>query len=155
MGINPMISMLSWLSEQKSLAFEVEVLYSVKLPYGGMKAERLLFVERIVGMFQGKLPGRLKLFVTNSGSSYGKGEVSCGRLGLGRKVPCELRRMTCDTCVDHAPVNDLAEAVGEDKDAAVVYVCGPPAMTDEFVAYLTTRDGLGMDANRVLFEKWW
>jgi ferredoxin-NADP reductase len=155
MGINPMMSMLSWLSDQKSLPFEVEVLYSAKLQDGGMKAERLLFVERIVRIFKGRLPGRLKLFVTNNGLSYGKGEVSCDRLELRPKVPCELRRMTCDTCVDRAPVNDLAEAVGKDKDVAVVYVCGPPAMTDEFVAYLTSRDGLGMDPERVLFEKWW
>jgi hypothetical protein len=45
--------------------------------------------------------------------------------------------------------------VGGEKDAAVVYVCGPPGMTDEFVEGLVGEGGLGMERERVLFEKWW
>jgi NAD(P)H-flavin reductase len=52
-------------------------------------------------------------------------------------------------------VGDVEEAVGEDKAAAVVYVCGVPGMTDEFVEALVSPDGFGMDPERVLFEKWW
>ena len=33
------------------------------------------------------------------------------------------------------------------------YVCGPPAMTDGFVAFLAQQPG--MEEERVLCEKWW
>ncbi|KLU88778.1 glycogenin [Magnaporthiopsis poae ATCC 64411] len=53
---------------------------------------------------------------------------------------------------------DLVEAVGPDRRSAVVYVCGVPAMTDEFVRELTAPTdggGVGMEPHRVFFEKWW
>jgi hypothetical protein len=52
--------------------------------------------------------------------------------------------------------NDLEAAIGEDRSvrqATVAYVCGPPAMTDQFVDFLSSRDG--MDKRKVLCEKWW
>lgn len=50
---------------------------------------------------------------------------------------------------------DLFKAVGPEDSRAntVVYVCGLPAMTDEFVELLKTAPG--MDEKRVLCEKWW
>jgi NAD(P)H-flavin reductase len=52
-------------------------------------------------------------------------------------------------------VQDVEDAVGGDRDATVVYVCGVPAMTDEFVGALVSPEGFGIDRTRVLFEKWW
>lgn len=156
MGVNPMMSMLSWISEQETINFEVQVLYSVKKSLAPMAAETILFLERIARIFQGKeLAGELKLFLTDTGLSYGASSIAADGLGPGREIPCQLRRMTCEPNVDMAPVNDGALAVGADKVAAVIYVCGPPAMTDQFVAYFTGKDGLGMVKERVLFEKWW
>jgi NAD(P)H-flavin reductase len=50
---------------------------------------------------------------------------------------------------------DLVRAVGEveSRKRTLCYVCGPPAMTDEFVEYLSNLDGL--EPSRVLCEKWW
>jgi ferredoxin-NADP reductase len=161
MGINPIISMLSWLHDQKNLRFDVEVLYSIRWDNNGpIHGEGLLFSARLVRMFEGigkadgaegfsdvrKLPGRLRLFLTNSGLPPGRHAIPYPRIGEGFKASCELRRMTRE---------DVAEAVGADKGDALVYVCGVPAMTDEFVQYLTSQDGAGMDMDRVLFERWW
>ena len=52
--------------------------------------------------------------------------------------------------------DDLEAAIGEDRNvrqATVAYICGPPAMTDQFVDFLGSRDG--MDKRKVLCEKWW
>ena len=50
---------------------------------------------------------------------------------------------------------DLFTALGpeDDRQHTVVYVCGLPGMTDEFVEVL--RKAKGMDERRVLVEKWW
>ncbi|KAL2019620.1 hypothetical protein VTK56DRAFT_9435 [Thermocarpiscus australiensis] len=153
MGVNPLVSMLSWIAEQGpgECDFEVRVLYSVRdpSPGGGMlprDAGGVLFLERIVRAFEsGRVRGRVRLFLTGTASSSsGDGDdvVRCG----GVDVPFLRRRMT---------VRDVEEAVGRDKEAAVVYICGVPSMTDEFVQALVSPEGLGMEKRRVLFEKWW
>ena len=50
---------------------------------------------------------------------------------------------------------DLEEALGpvEEREGVVVYVCGPPGMTDWAVAKL--KGAVGMRSERVLCEKWW
>lgn len=49
----------------------------------------------------------------------------------------------------HNAVNHANE---EWRENAVVYICGPPRMTDEFERiYLD----MGLDKSRVLTEKWW
>lgn len=50
---------------------------------------------------------------------------------------------------------DLLDAVGDEamRKRTLVYVCGVPKMTDEFVELLRGLDGL--DERRVLCEKWW
>lgn len=50
-------------------------------------------------------------------------------------------------------LDGLKEGSQDDRSRTVCYVCGPPAMTDEFVAYLALQRG--MSAERVLCEKWW
>ena len=50
---------------------------------------------------------------------------------------------------------DLLRALGEieQRKRTVCYVCGPAAMTDGFVEYLSGLDGL--EPSRVFCEKWW
>ena len=63
------------------------------------------------------------------------------------RAPISRRRVRMD---------DIVEAIGVDARFAAVYVCGVPAMTDEFVAGLTDPEGrVKMERHRVLFEKWW
>ncbi|KAI0169448.1 hypothetical protein GGR52DRAFT_573517 [Hypoxylon sp. FL1284] len=152
-GVNPLASMLGSLAEGTSPpSFEVRVLYSLKDEGGSRDAGRMLFVDRIAAMFrEGRLRGGLQLFLTGGGGGAGGdgdgdgGAVSCE----GGDAPIRARRMTVD---------DVAAAVGDaaERRYAVVYVCGVPTMTDEFVQKLTDREqGLGMEPHRVLCEKWW
>ena len=50
---------------------------------------------------------------------------------------------------------DLMEALGpvEERKGAVSYICGPPGMTDEFVGFMKSAEG--MQGERVFCEKWW
>jgi hypothetical protein len=172
MGINPLMSMLSVLGEEQQGGMwggcEVRVLYSVKDPGGcgvnlgtGDGAEdggarvrdskRILFLDRIMGLFEeGRVKGGLELFLTGGergeAEDAGRAEGDVVRCSSGVDVPFLKRRMT---------VEDVERAVGEDKEAALVYACGVPGMTDEFVEALTSPGGLGIDKRRVLFEKWW
>ncbi|KAK1760983.1 hypothetical protein QBC47DRAFT_368756 [Echria macrotheca] len=59
-------------------------------------------------------------------------------------IPVRRRRIT---------LGDIKAVLGDDIDDAVVYICGVPTMTDDFVGGLVGE--LGMDPGRVLFEKWW
>ncbi|RYP50636.1 hypothetical protein DL769_010924 [Monosporascus sp. CRB-8-3] len=146
-GVNPLMSMLSALAEKPDSApFEVEFLYSMRDPgREHRKAERMLFLDRIVSVFaEGRLKGRLRLFLTGGDEAEGDIPLS-GAAGYG-KVHFRGRRMTAD---------DVATAVGADRRFAVVYVCGVPTMTDGFVRRLTDPAGLAMEPHRVLCEKWW
>ncbi|KAK4242249.1 oxidoreductase NAD-binding domain-containing protein 1 [Achaetomium macrosporum] len=166
MGINPLMSMLSWLGEQGDdgrFDAEVRVLYSVKDPRGmnssngndnvdgdGVVREgrEILFLERIVELFKAptRLKGGLRLFLTGSEGDRSGNDKNVVKCADGVEVPFMRRRMA---------VKDVEEALGCDKEDAVAYVCGVPAMTDEFVQALVSPGGFGMDEKRVLFEKWW
>ena len=52
--------------------------------------------------------------------------------------------------------DDLIRAVGHSEEKrrdSVVYVCGPPAMTDEVVDLMVKQPGLSKE--RILCERWW
>ncbi|TRX92933.1 hypothetical protein FHL15_006071 [Xylaria flabelliformis] len=175
MGVNPLVSMLGSLASAATQpGFEVHFLYSLKDPNpdhgnkGTRKAREMLFVERIARIFRlGKVKGRFRVFLTSSniaeqGKEQGQeedGEIICADAAeKGEEeeeddntytIPFHPRRYTID--------EDVAEALGSPSERrhAVVYVCSVPSMTDEFVARLTDKDGLGMDSHRVLCEKWW
>lgn len=145
-GVNPLMSMLSVLAEAPprppSRDLEVYFLYSMRDPGPPRDVKHMLFLERIARVFRpGGLKGGLRLFLTGGG-----GGVLRETVIVGLDVPFEPRRIDID---------DVALAAGDHKKDAAVYVCGPPAMTDGFVEELTSKDGLAMDTERVLFEKWW
>lgn len=144
-GVNPLVSMLSFLGEmERGRGFEVSFFYSMRDPGEGRReAGKMLFLERVAGAFEGgEVKGGLRLFLTSPEGDGGRGMLPWSR----GELEFEKRRMT---------VGDVAEVIGEDKGVAVVYVCGVPQMTDEFVEGLTGEGGLGMEKERVLFEKWW
>ncbi|KAI1497138.1 NADH-cytochrome b-5 reductase [Biscogniauxia marginata] len=150
-GINPLMSMLASLAsgggDGHQYPFEVNFLYSVKDPgeQGRKEASRVLFLERLASIYgEGKLRGQLRLFLT--GGSGSGGQVDGVISFQGGEVAFSGRRITID---------DVAAAAGDatERRFAVVYACGVPSMTDEFVHKLT--DELGMEPHRVLCEKWW
>ncbi|KAL2266461.1 hypothetical protein VTJ83DRAFT_5813 [Remersonia thermophila] len=113
----------------------------------------ILFLDRIAELFgSGRLNGGVQLFLT-SGAGERRPAAAEGPSSPPVLASCEAghvsvvrRRMT---------VRDVEEAIGSDKASAVVYICGVPTMTDEFVQALVSPDGLGLRKDQVLFEKWW
>ncbi|KAK3351399.1 hypothetical protein B0H65DRAFT_419960, partial [Neurospora tetraspora] len=152
-GINPLISILTAIADDRKHgrlpeSCEVTMLYSMKDPGPPRDVKKMLFLERITWLFaKGVVRGTFRLFLTrpferNTVPNMEDGMVNCHGFG----VKFASRRIS---------LADLASAIGHDKDSAVVYVCGVPAMTDEMVEKLVSNDGLGMERDRVLFEKWW
>ena len=142
------MSILSSVSDDPVPGCEVHMLYSIKDPGPERTAEKLLFVERIAAIFaREKVKGSLKLYLTGSGgrsdaSADTRDVISCNEID----VPFTRNRIS---------VRDVEAIVGQDTSSSVVYVCGLPTMTDAFVQELTTAEKIGMDASRVLYEKWW
>lgn len=151
-GINPLMSIASHLAERPDPRHTVEFLYSTRDPGEGRRdANKILFLDRLAGIFNGgggapKVNGGLGLFLTPGRSVRASEKDEEGTSGDGLGVPFKQRRIA---------IEDVAEAVGNDKRFAVVYVCGLPAMTDGFVENLISPKGLGLEPHRVLYEKWW
>ncbi|KAK4188217.1 hypothetical protein QBC35DRAFT_496970 [Podospora australis] len=148
-GINPLMSMLSFISQDPALAnhLDVRVLYGFKDPGLPEHLSHVLFLGRIVGLFaSSKLKGKVELFITQSKSTDNNNltELKVG----GASVPVNRRRIE---------LGDVKEVLGEDIQDSVVYICGVPAMTDELAEGLISLPpkGLGIDSKRVLYEKWW
>lgn len=155
-GINPLMSILTAIADdvkhgKVSESCEVTMLYSMKDPGPPRDVTKMLFLERLAWLFAERMVrGTFRLFLTrpldtqqrNAVSNMDGGMVNCH----GFEVKFASRRIS---------LSDIASAVGDDKDSAVVYVCGVPTMTDEMVEKLVSNDGLGMGRDRIMFEKWW
>ncbi|KAK1659246.1 NADH-cytochrome b-5 reductase [Colletotrichum godetiae] len=147
-GVNPLMSIVSHLAEGGSCPYDVQFMYSTKVPSEGLDSEKILFMERLASIFgRERVRGQLRLFLTGLGplSSESDGSVLlCNEID----VPFKRRRMELE---------DVAEALGPEVERghALVYVCGIPSMTDELVESLTSKSGLGLRPERVLCERWW
>lgn len=141
------MSIVSHLAESPNPRYTVDFLYSLR-DSGERAPEKILFLSRLAEIFgangrQGKLKGELKLFLTSGGKD--SGEVDDGKID-GLDLLFKRRRLT---------VEDVDQAISADKRFAVVYICGVPKMTDDFVENLTSPKGLALEPHRVLYEKWW
>jgi len=140
-GINPLMSILSHLSQQNHLPFEIKFLYSLRDPGEERTGDSVLFLERLVKIFN-KLGngGSLQVFLT--GGKKGDGVIDSNE----NEITYRGRRIE---------TKDLSQALGpaEERNGTVVYICGVPDMTDEFVK--AAKDAEGMDERHVLCEKWW
>jgi ferredoxin-NADP reductase len=146
-GVNPLMAMLSHLSEMpgEDRGFDVKMLYSVRDPGPGRNGKGILFLGRLMGIFEawGNCDG-LQLYLTPGKKGEEAGEAVLG----GEEGEILYRRRRIRRA-------DLESCLGEVRDRAgtVVYVCGVPEMTDELVGW--AREAEGMDGRRVLCEKWW
>jgi NAD(P)H-flavin reductase len=141
-GINPLISIFAHLMGLEKRPKKVRFVYGTKVEEGEIKASRILFLTRLMELIrkQGNGDVQLDLFVT----------------GTSQKKIDEATDLPDHAKLGRIEKDDLEAAIGEDRNvrqATVAYVCGPPAMTDQFVDFLSTRDG--MDKRKVLYEKWW
>ncbi|PTB51056.1 hypothetical protein M431DRAFT_93578 [Trichoderma harzianum CBS 226.95] len=139
-GVNPLVSMLSYIAEGGGQGVgDVRFIYASKLPRSG-KLSDIVFLDRITSLFgEGKVKGEVKLFVTAAGNAISQETTSIN----GAQVEVRPRRLT---------MADVEAAIGDRLDqGTVVYVCGPPTMTDELVEKLAVI----VDPQRVLTERWW
>lgn len=122
----------------------LQLLYTSRSPASG-NLSSILFHSRLRSTFNHSLASqsRYQLFLT--GATVSRPNQSASNSADPVTVVHQRR-------INH---DDLTDALGpvSEREAVVAYVCGPPAMTDEFVALI--RDAPGMDAARVLCEKWW
>jgi NAD(P)H-flavin reductase len=151
-GINPVMSMISAMDgvgagRLGGMARNVHVLYSSRRSWdeGTGKEGQILFEERlkkVAKRWEGHrdVDYRYTLFDTSESKGRREDEEdgNC-RFRYGKRISQE----------------DLFAALGPEdgRRNTVVYVCGLPTMTDEFVALL--QKAPGMQERRVLCEKWW
>lgn len=141
-GINPLISIFAHLMSLPNRPKKVRFVYGSKIEEGPIKASRILFLTRLIDLIKEQGDGnvQLDLFLT---------ATSQKEIDAATDLPEHVK-------LGRIEKDDLEAAIGEDRSvrqATVAYVCGPPAMTDQFVEFLGTRDG--MDKRKVLCEKWW
>jgi ferredoxin-NADP reductase len=149
-GINPLMSIVSSLAAQKKekgkLAFHVKFLYTTRSFKLDANPSEILFLERLVSVFDilGH-EGQFELFLT-SGQLKGEKIESRTISVAGKQLKVQTSRIH-DT--------DLLDALGpvEERAGTICYICGVPTMTDEFVE--TAKNAKGIDERNVLFEKWW
>ncbi|KAJ6444186.1 AP-1 complex subunit gamma-1 [Purpureocillium lavendulum] len=151
-GINPLVSMLSDMAETKasSEGRHVCILYATKMPASG-RLEHVLFLERIARFFgEGRLKGILRVYLTD-GTGAGAASLPPGGVNDLHGAQVEVRHGR----IADEEVQDMVRSWG--PQTSLVYVCGPPAMTDQLTAALTSRaDGKPiMQRGRILTEKWW
>lgn len=148
-GINPLMSMLSSIAEGKANGglegLDVEFLYSVKCGGQPFVAGQVLFLQRLVGVFEklGK-PKRLKLFLTGKLVPEDvleslESQIQSGIEVLGRRIT-------------KLELDDVLGEMGK-REGTVVYVCGVAKMTDWIVECVGKAEGMSED--RVFCEKWW
>lgn len=133
--------MLSYLNENPpDPPISVQFLYTSKIPHDGL--DSVLFLPRLKQIFASSASIGWSLCCYLTGISPSSNPLSTAE-GIQSIYP---RR------INH---EDLLQALGpvSERNGVVAYVCGPAAMTDEFLKVLRIQEG--MEAKRVLYEKWW
>lgn len=147
-GINPFMSMLSYMGERTKdfSGLKARLAYASKMPSDGL--DKMVFLDRITRLFggEGRVKGSIDVFATDS-----SGEVPEDRRKVMNGTEIGLHRRRLST----ADLKTLVDPGRYDLKSTIVYICGPPTMTDELVATLTSKDGIGMDPKHVMTEKWW
>ena len=172
-GINPLISMLSFISEKEKWPPIIRVFYSVRMdPKHGdhdQDLSSIVFLDRLKSLvrdartwegvdfkFRLVLTGRSGTHNSNSQTNNHtttttpQDPESLVHLSLGPRLQwSEIRE-----AIGSSPSTDEAKDHDDNTiNNSVVYICGPPAMTDEIVRRLKEEEG--MEERRVLCEKWW
>lgn len=146
-GINPLMSLLTYLTDER----QVPPLQSIGLLYGTKTDELdcsdVLFMSKVSKITNTKQKVQVDLtaeiFATPGAASTAPPKASL----QFTKPTIRPRRMSRD---------DVEQALGPDlvrRDETVVYICGPQAMTDEFVDMV--KGFQGIRSENVLCEKWW
>lgn len=154
--------MLSYIN-QNYPSLEVRLLYSTKVPSRETVPTEVLFLTQLLDLFRiprsATTKDRLELFFTGTwdGSQMNRQNtepiqplmsLTLPNLDVDTEVPVVAWTHRIDEIA-------LSSAVGKKEEArsTCFYVCGPPDMTDEIVAFLKEQEHVAPE--RVLYEKWW
>ena len=142
---SPLISMMSHLAqpEQKqSLPQTVKLLYATRL--AGETLDQVLFFPQLKQIFQ-------ELNSGNNKSNTVDLHLTDGPSPADQKIVAPWM----DIYYNRISKQHLLSSIGptaNPQHGVTVYICGPPAMTDEFVEVLKAEEN--MEEN-VFYEKWW
>jgi len=121
----------------------VQLLYATK--GSSLKIKEVLFANRILSIASEYAASRLQVqfYLTTARDAKVSGTAEKADLNNVLSKTGRISRQ------------DIEEALGdvEDRRDTVCYVCGPRQMTDELVETVGKMEG--MEAERVLCEKWW
>ena len=133
--------MLAHLHKTRSLPRSVQILYSFKSV--SQDVNKILFLDRLMSIAAAN-KDKVMLELYNTGIATIEKE-DAGMAGQDH-FRFSSRRMDFD---------DLVRALGpfEERPGVVFYICGPPAMTDQFTQFLRQQEGI--DDSQVKCEKWW
>lgn len=133
-GINPLYSILQE-ALQTSDANAVPGLQRISLLYSAARPSELAFRRHLEQLAASDERLRLSLHVTKHTPASGEEWSGCvGRIGV-------------------QDIEEILKDAGVPNSEVLAYVCGPPGMTDEFMAAL--QGPLKVPAERVRSEKWW
>ena len=154
---SPLISMLSQIvrrpGEYGGSIPTVHFIYASKGPEDGHNLSEVLFLDRLQSLSKhlegiGRRKFTLDIFLSPFTKIQGALNETVHINDTGtRHGRFHRRRFTNE---------DLIKALGESEEirrGTVVYVCGPPAMTDAVVDFMSRQNE--MSKERVLCEKWW
>lgn len=154
-GINPLISILSYLMLSSSAPRTICFFYSLRRS-SKFNRGSILFFDRLEKIFALPHPAghrvasterELNLYITGHKPIN---EASPSMVGKMYAHDSTLR--TYERRFEHG---EMVSSLGPEyeRGSTVAYVCGPPAMTDEVVDVLQKAEG--MKKENVLYEKWW
>ncbi|KAF2691407.1 hypothetical protein K458DRAFT_285792 [Lentithecium fluviatile CBS 122367] len=161
-GINPLISMLSFIHEQKS-PIETRILYSTKAPSKATQPSEILFLPDLLDLFRKPRShpskDRIELFFTGTwhGPTLNRKDDEPLQPLMSQTLPFLFADTEVPVVAWTHRIDDIAlsNAVGnrDEASSSVFYVCGPPKMTDSIVGHLKKQEHI--QPERVLCEKWW
>ena len=154
-GVNPIIGILGAMDWKGIDMVEGKAAWGQSSGVGGMRQRvRVLYSSKREKegriLFEGRLEGITRRWENVEGVDMALTVFETGDGGRDEEHKGVVKRRKGR--IQH---EDLFDALGpqDQRKNTVVYVCGVPGMTDEFVDLL--KDAPGMDERRVLCEKWW
>ena len=156
LGTSPLMSIVTHLYQHpEQCPASLHFIYSArKSPSEHLSS--ILFFDRLCEIFTHNItPGwSFELYLTRPPPSKSSSPESLDDSEILQKVDVALAHPH-NIWSRRFVEGDLLHAIGApaERERTVVYVCGPPAMTDWTVD--TLRRAEGMPSERVMCEKWW
>ncbi|KAK0248039.1 hypothetical protein LTR01_000701 [Friedmanniomyces endolithicus] len=158
-GINPLISIFSYLIRSVTRPKEIHFIYTTRVSpsSGDIDPQTILFLPRLMDLVAAiAQPTNITLSVFLTGpAAEGAATDDRGIIEHGKLPNRTFGRRVTEADLVRAVDGYRTPVFGSehDRQGTVCYVCGPPRMTDEFVGFLSRQNG--MSEERVLCEKWW